>query len=137
MTRETDRGTAVTELVLALPVLVVLLLFVVFAGRLTSAVNDVKTAATDAARAASVRNAAGDAVASAERTAEASLGDRGVSCSSLAVVVDTSRFVDGGSVAVDVTCTVDLADVTLIGVPGSKTISARGVEVVDRFRSGT
>ena len=41
----------------------------------------------------------------------------------------------GGWVAVNLDCTVNLADVTAIGVPGSKTISARDVEVIDLHRS--
>ena len=136
MTRgdDSERGAAAVETVLLVPVLIVMLLFVVFAGRVGTVSQDVYAAARDAARAASMRDGEDAAAADARSTAEATLAQRGVACAGLDVAVDTSRFVPGGSVRVDVACTVSLADVSRLGVPGSKTVAAHSVSVIDRYR---
>lgn len=129
-----ERASAVVELTVMVPAVVLLLVFVVFAGRVTAARLDVAGAAADAARAASTRQHAGDAASDARATAAASLADRGVTCARLAVDVDTGAFTRGGSVAVTVRCTVDLSDLGLLGVPAARTVSARSTEVIDSLR---
>lgn len=131
-----DAGTAVTETVLIVPVLIVLLLFVVFVGRITSADHDVQASARDAARAASVASSPDGAVAAAQSTVTDTLAGRHVRCATLAVDVDTAAFTRDGNVGVTVHCTVSLADVTGLAVPGSKLLTAHAVEVVDRLRGG-
>ena len=132
-----DAGTAVVETVLLVPVLVVVLLFVVFVGRVGTVNQDVYAAARDASRAASLRGSAVAAADDARSVAADTLSARGLSCAELAVDVDTSRFQPGGTVAVEVGCTVSLADVSRLGVPGSKRVSARFVSVIDRYRSAS
>lgn len=129
-----ELGTAAVETVLVVPVLIVLLLFIVFVGRVGSVPQDVYSAARDASRAASLRGSPTAAVVAAETAASDTLAARSVSCRDLAVKVDTSRFGPGGSVAVEVACTVSLSDVSRLGVPGSKRVSARFVSVIDRYR---
>jgi hypothetical protein len=51
------------------------------------------------------------------------------------VDVDVSDLRPGGRVTVTVTCRVSLADLVLVGVPGTKSVVARGVAVVDENRS--
>ncbi|HEX9994704.1 MAG TPA: TadE/TadG family type IV pilus assembly protein [Acidimicrobiales bacterium] len=123
-----------TETVLLTPLLVVLVLFVVLCGRLGSTANDVETAASDAARAASIELSSAAAVAAGESTAAAVLAERSVGCSSRAVVVSTGGLVNGGTVEVTVTCVVSLADLSGLGLPGSKTVTASAAEIVDRYR---
>ena len=130
-----ERGSAVVELTVMVPAVVLLLVFVVFAGRVTGARLDVAGAAADAARAASVRQHPRDAAADARDIAAASLADRGVTCAPLGVDVDTGAFTRGGSVAVTVHCTVDLSDLGLLGVPAARTVSARATEILDVLRS--
>lgn len=130
-----DAGAAAVETVLLVPVLVVMLLFVVFVGRVGTVTQDVYAASRDAARAASLRDGPDAATADARSSAEATLLERGVACAGLDVQVDTSRFEPGGAVRVDVACTVSLADVSRLGVPGSKTVAAHSVSVIDRYRS--
>ena len=129
-----DAGAAAVETVLVVPVLVVLLLFVVFVGRIGTVQQDVYAAARDASRAASVRDSPAAAAVDARATADATLAGRGLACAPLAVEVDAARFAPGGAVAVDVTCVVSLADVSRLGVPGSKTVTARSVSVIDTHR---
>jgi Flp pilus assembly protein TadG len=131
-----DRGNAVTETVLLVPVLLIVVLFVVFVGRITSTNHDIAAAARDAARAASIAATADQADSSARDTAAATLEGQHVRCDNLAVNVDTLNFNAGGNVAVAIDCTVSLADVAGLLVPGSATLHARAVEVIDRFRGG-
>ena len=130
-----ERGGAAVELVLLTPLLILLMLFVVELGRFGVARGDVDGAARDAARAASLRNTAADATTSARDAAEASLAGRDVTCRPLNVAVETGGFAPGGFVAVTVSCSVDLADVTLLGVPGSKQFTSRFVAAIDSYRS--
>lgn len=131
------RGSAATELVLVTPLLLLLVLFVVFLGRLSTARQDVNSAARDAARAASLRADQAAAVADAEAAAEASFADLGTSCSELRVNVDTTQLRPGGSVGVEVICTADLSDLALLRVPGTRTVSADAREVVDAYGLGS
>lgn len=129
-----DRGSASLELVLITPALLALLLFVVLAGRVAEARGDVDRAARDAARAASLARSSMGAGADGEAAARATLAEGGVSCARLDVSIDTANFVPGGSVAATVTCTVDLRDLSLLGVPGSRTLTAEFSHPVDTYR---
>lgn len=129
-----ERGSAAVELVLVTPVLVVLLLFVVLLGRLTSARADVDAAARDAARAAAIARSGTDARTRAGAAAEATLTANGVTCRRLTVAVDTADFTPGGTVAANVSCVVDLSDLAGLRVPASRTVAARFVAPVDLYR---
>jgi Flp pilus assembly protein TadG len=129
-----DRGSASLELVLITPALIVLLLFVVFVGRLEQARGDVDRAARDAARAASIARSSDEARSQGEAAARSTLQSGGVTCRGLTVAVKVDDFAPGGSVAATVTCDVDLADVALLGVPGRRTLTAAFSEPVDVYR---
>lgn len=135
-TSRDDRGTVTTELVLLVPVFILLLLLVAFAGRVARAQTSVRLAADQAARAASLRQAPAAARADARAVALATLDDSPVSCTAPSVVVDTSALRPAGQVRVTVWCTADLSDLGLLGVPGRRTFSASSVEVVDARRGG-
>jgi Flp pilus assembly protein TadG len=130
----TDDGNAVIETVLVVPIIIVLICFVVFVGRLTSAQNDITAATRDAARAGSLQRGSDVADSAARDTLAASLTRSGIDCAHLDVTVDTDQFGPGGYVRVDLACTVSLAQISQLGVPGDKTITAHATEVVDRFR---
>lgn len=129
-----ERGSVVVETAIVFPALVALLLLVVFAGRTAEADGNVTRAASEAARAASLRQSPADARDDAERVATQNLEAAGTRCRDLEVEVDLDDFVPGGTVTVQVRCTVALSDVALLGVPGSRTYAATGVEVIDTFR---
>ena len=105
------------------PLLILMLLFVVALGRLAGARLDVDGAAAQAARAASIARDPSTATAMAQQTATAALGSDGVTCGHLTVSTDTAQFVPGGSVAVTVTCTVGLSDLTGLRLPASESIA--------------
>lgn len=129
-----ERGSASVELVLLTPLLLVMLVFVVFLGRLGQARNDVDRAARDAARAASIARSPSDADAAGLAAAHDTMQEGRNNCGQLDVVVNTSGFSAGGTVAATVTCTVDFADVAELKLPGSQTLTATFSEPVDAFR---
>ncbi len=134
--RSGEAGSVAVEVAVIAPALVALLLLVVFAGRVSQADGDVRRAASVAARAASLRQEPAGAEDAAREAAAANLRTSGIGCASLDTAIDTSRFTAGGTVAVTLRCTASMADVSLLGVPGSRTFTARSVQVVDRYRGG-
>lgn len=129
-----EGGSAAIELTLVAPVLVVLLLFVVFVGRLAEARAEVDRAARDGARAASLARNGPQASDDGRRSVENALQGHSVTCQHLGVDVDTSGFTAGGWVQATVSCSVDLADLTLLRVPGTRTLTATFRQPVDTYR---
>jgi len=136
MTGPRERGSAAVELVLVTPVLLLLVMFALAAGRFGVARNQVAEAARDAAREASTWSSPRAATDAGVQRGLDSLSGSRVSCASPVVSIDTSRLRPGGRVVADVTCTVALTDVMGLRLGGSKTFRARAVAVVDTFRSG-
>jgi Flp pilus assembly protein TadG len=124
------------ELVLITPVLLVLMMFALVAGRFALARNQVTEAARDAAREASTWPTAPVATRAGVQRGLDSLNAGKVSCQEPQVVIDASRLRPGGEVVADVSCTVALDDVLGLRIAGTKTFRARAVAVVDTFRSG-
>lgn len=129
-----ERGSIAVEVAVIAPALLFLMLLVVFAGKVAEAEGDVQRAASEAARAASLRQHRGDAAVDARAAAGQNLERAGVPCTPLRVEVDTSDFRPGGTVTVTVRCTASMADVTLLGVPGTRIFTARAVDVIDAYR---
>lgn len=134
--RRDERGMATAEAVILTPLALVVLSFLVVAGRLTTVNNDVAAASRDAARAASMAQSYDTAGVAAEAAAAASLDGQDVTCRRLTVSLgDPAAFQPGGEVAVRVTCEVVLSDVALPGIPGARDVGHTSVEVLDRWRS--
>ena len=129
-----ERGSASLELVLVTPALIALLLLVVAGGRLVQARGDVDAMARDAARAASVARSPAEAAARAEAMVRERVGSGGPQCREPAVLTDTAAFRSGGIVGVSVTCQVDLASVSLLGLSATREIASSATEVVDERR---
>ena len=132
--RRSERGSVSVEVAVIAPAFVFLMLLVVFAGKVSEADGNVERAAAEGARAASLRQHPGNAATDARSTVEANLATAGVSCSTLEAIVDTSDFEPGGTVTVTVECTASMADVALLGVPGTRTFTATATEVIDTSR---
>lgn len=129
-----ERGSAAAELVLGAPLMVLLLLFVVFCGRLATAQMRINDVAHQAVRAATSARTAAQATAAAHETAASALAASGVTCRSLAVAIDPAGFRPGSTVTATVSCTVDLKDLSGLGVPGSRTLSCSFSSVIDTWR---
>jgi Flp pilus assembly protein TadG len=133
-TQRSDDGTTTVELVLLAPVFLAMLLLVVGLGRIVEAEGRVQGAARDAARAASLERSATLAAEAARRAAAVNLAERGVSCASFDVTVDTTQFRPGGQVGVTVTCASDLSGLALAGLPGTKTLQADATAPLEQYR---
>ena len=136
-TARDERGSAAIELVLLVPALMLLLMFAVAGGRVAIAHGSVQQAAADAARAASIARTAGTAQTTAVAAARATLANQGLTCASTTVTLDTSGFATPvgtpASVAATVTCTVELSELALPGLP-DRVVSATVPSPLDVFR---
>ena len=133
--RERDRGSAGVEGAIAVVALLMVGFFIIGAIRIVGSGSDVDSAARAGARAAAAEYDPGGAEVAASAVVASTLSDRGVACVDLSVSVG-GDLSPGSIVTVDVTCTVQLADVVLAGFPGSRTVSGRGSEQVDVVRGG-
>lgn len=133
--RRSERGSISVEVAVIAPAFVFLMLLVVYAGKVSEADGNVERAAAEGARAASLRQNPAAAVDDARAVVEANLAAAGVPCSQLDTSVDTSIFEPGGTVTVTVRCDASMADVTLLGVPGTRSFTATSTEVIDTYRS--
>ena len=131
-----EHGSATAELTLLTPLLIVLLLFVVFCGRLADTRLRLEDVAHQAARAASLARTVASAQIDAKSTAQTALASAGVACHTVDVSVDTAGLRPGTTVTVNVTCVAGLSDLTLLGIPGATTISASFSSPVDVYRGG-
>jgi len=132
-----DRGSVAVETAVVAPALVVLMLLVVYAGRISHLDASVQRAASEASRAATLAGTPQAAEEAAADAARDNLGTTSTPCSNLAIEVDTTDFRPGGSVTATIRCGASMSDVALLGVPGSRTFTASSTEVIDRFRGGT
>ena len=113
------------------------MLFVVFVGRAGGAVEQVRHAADEGARAASMvrRSAMRDSATSAVAR---DLTTNGANCSSTTVsveVVERSNTSATSTVTVTVACVVEAAGTGLLGT-AMRTVTARSTEIIDRYRAG-
>lgn len=132
-----EDGSVAVETAIVAPLLLLLMLLVVYAGRASRTDGEVRTAAVAAARAASIAADATTASTAAESTAAANLDDAGLTCTQLDVVTDTGRFTPGGLVTVTVSCQVDNGDIALVLAPGSRWSTATASQPIDRHIGGT
>ena len=130
-----ERGDAgPLEVVILVPVVLLVFGLVVAFSRTTTATEHVAHAAAVGARAAAGAQTAGGASVLATDVVVDALAQVGMRCDAPAVA---GTFRPGGSVTVTVSCTVDLGDVTHLGLlPGSRTLTASATEVIDRTRGG-
>lgn len=133
-----DEGSAAIEAAIILPSLIMFLCLAIAGGRIVTSGAKIDSAAEDAAREASIHRTAATAEGAAQSAAAQSLNDQGITCASTAVRVNTGGLNvpvgQVGTVTVTVTCTVNLSDLLLPGVPGAKTLTSTATSVVDQYR---
>ena len=130
-----DDGFSTLELVLITPFLLAFVLLVVGFGRVTHGRQEVQHAAAAAARAASLADTPGRAQTAAQQEAAADLAQAGISCQSPSPpTVDTSQFYAGGQVQVTISCVTNLSDLTVVGFPGHKTLTASATVPLEQYR---
>ena len=119
----TDRGSTTVEMVIMAPILTMMLLFIVYVGRLTQANSEVAQAADHAARAAALVSRPSMS-GQAQAAASSSLADS--KCLNRQVSVAEGQF----EVSVTVTCTIVRSDLAPLA-PGQQTVSATSTEIID------
>lgn len=121
------------------PVLLIVILLAIGAGRVSRGNTSVDQAAYAAARAASIARTPGEARAGAQAAAKASLGEQGLTCpGGLSTAVDVSGFSQPvgtpASVRVSITCRVTLQDLDVPGLGSGRTLTATATSPIDTFR---
>jgi Flp pilus assembly protein TadG len=132
-----DGGTMSLEMVLLTPLFVAFIMLLAWAGRIVDARSQVDSAARDAVRAASTARSESAVKNLAQDAANASLGGVGWCSPGPSVSIDqqsgATNWQAGGQISVIVTCTVNLGDLTFIGLPGTKTITAHATAPIDNY----
>lgn len=131
---DSGSGSVTVEMVILAPVLIVVMLFIVFLGRATGAVEQIRHAADVGARAASLVGRS-NMESIATDAAMADLSANGVNCSSTSVSATITNAPGASSVTVTVTCAVNAAGTTLLGA-SARVVAASSTEVIDRYRRG-
>lgn len=133
-----DEGSAAIEAAIILPALIMFLCLGLAGGRIVTSGAKIDAAAQGAAREASIHRTAAAAQSAAQSAAAQSLDDQGITCASTSVTINTGGLSvpvgQVGTVTATVTCTVNLADLLLPGLPGAKTLTATATSIVDAYR---
>lgn len=133
-----DRGSAAVEAVIGVPAFMLFVGLIIFGGRTALTHQALESAAADAARSASLERGAPAAVRAAEQAARTSVSNQQIQCVGLDVDVDADGFhtVVGQDAAVTVTvsCRLDLSDLSVPGVPGSRTLTGQVSSPIDTWR---
>jgi Flp pilus assembly protein TadG len=133
-----DRGSESVELAILLPVGILVLALIVVGARIALASDRISGVAGIAARDASIARSASSAQSIATSSATAALDGDDLHCTSIRVTVDTSGFDTppgrNASITVNVWCTVDLSDIGVTGMPGSKTLHDSASSPLDPAR---
>lgn len=134
--RRSDRGAAATEVALLVPVVLLVMAVMVGGARVWFARAAVTDAAQAAARAATLERSAGQARAAGEMVATTVLTD--VPCASHSLVLDTAGFAvpvgNPAQIRATITCSVNLADLAGMGIPGTLTVTASAASALDTYR---
>jgi Flp pilus assembly protein TadG len=136
--RGDDRGSSTLELAIWGPVLLIIIGLLIVGGRIALAGNAVQSAAFAAAREATIARDSSQAQSNGEAGANFSLNSNGINCISRSVSVDTSAFNQplgtAGNVTATLTCTVNLSDAAVPGLPGAVNITRTATSPVDPYR---
>ena len=138
MTRQDERGSAAIEAAIGVPAFALFVGLIIFGGRTASTHEALQSAAAAGARSASLARDAQSARTEAQEAAVASIANQKIGCSGIDVTVDTTDFSKQpgvpGSVDVTVECRLDLSDLAVPGVPGSRVMRATMSSPIDTWR---
>lgn len=138
MIRRDERGSASIEAAIGVPAFALFVGLIILGGRTATTHEALQSAAADAARSASLARNADIARADAREAATASIINQKIGCSAVDVAVDTSDFNKQpgvpGSVSVTVACRLDLSDLAVPGVPGSRVLRSTMSSPIDTWR---
>jgi Flp pilus assembly protein TadG len=138
MKRRDEGGSAAVEAVIGVPAFMLFVGLIIFGGRTAMTNQALESAANDAARAASIERSGSAASTAAELAARASVANQQIHCISFDVDVDSAGFKapvgQDASVTVTVSCRLDLSDLSVPGIPGSRVLQATVSSPIDTWR---
>ena len=133
-----ERGSAAIEAAVGIPAFVLFLGLILYGGRVATTHQGLEAVAADAARVASLDRSGPQAQHDARLAATADAANQHIPCQRLTVTVDTAGFTTPvgrpATVEVTVRCQLDLADLTVPGIPGSRVLSASVSSPLDTWR---
>ncbi len=133
-----EHGSMAIEAAIGVPAFGLFLAMIILGGRIEIAKQTVEAAAYEAARAASIERTQGEGISAGRSAAKISLHNQNVHCTSTALTVNAAAFNaplgTTAQVTATVTCTVDVSDLSIPGVPGTRTITATASSPVDAYR---
>ena len=133
-----ERGSVSLEMVILTPGLLLVIGVLIYGGRLELAKQSVQSAASQAAREASIARTQPEANSTADAAATRSLAEQGLNCVTSSVSVNTSGFASPAgtpaTITAEVTCVVNLSDLAVPGIPGSQTVTATADSPLDTYR---
>lgn len=133
-----ERGSAAIEAAVGVPAFVLFVGLIICGGRVATTHESLQSAAAEAVRSASIARDASTAKADAREAATTSVANQNIPCSDVEVQVDTSDFAkqagQPGTVTVTVSCRLDLSDLSVPGIPGSRVLTARMSSPIDTWR---
>jgi Flp pilus assembly protein TadG len=136
--RREERGSVAIEAAMGVPAFGLFVAMIIMGGRVEMARQAVEASAHEAARAASIERTQRDAGLAGHSAAITSLKNQDVHCTTTDIDVNTAAFNaplgTTGQVTATVTCTVDLSDIGIPGVPGSRTITETASSPIDAYR---
>jgi Flp pilus assembly protein TadG len=134
-----ERGAAAAvETAIILPLVLLIMLAVAAAGRVSNARDATEQAARAASRIASSERSPATATVAATGAAAEELRRQGLSCMSIDVAVNgqglSAPLGQDAAVTATVTCRVSLSELAFPGVPGDQTVTATFTSPVDPNR---
>jgi Flp pilus assembly protein TadG len=133
-----ERGSAAIEAAIGVPAFALFVGLIIFGGRTASTHEALQSAAADGARSASLARDAQTARTDAREAATASITNQQIGCSDIVVTVDTTDFTKQpgvpGSVDITVICRLNLSDLAVPGIPGSRVLRATMSSPIDTWR---
>lgn len=133
-----ESGSAAIEAAIGVPAFVLFVGLIICGGRFATTHQSLQSAAAEAARSASIARDARGATIDAREAATASVTNQDIGCGQIDVRVDTADFSKSagqpGTVTVTVSCRLDLSDLSVPGVPGSRVLTATMSSPIDTWR---
>jgi Flp pilus assembly protein TadG len=138
VSRRGERGSAAIETAIGVPTFILFIGLIIAGGRTAMTHESLQSAAADAARAASIDRDPRSATIDAQAAAAISVSAQGIGCHDVETHVDTASFDkqpgQSGSVTVTISCRLDLSDLSVPGVPGSRVLTATMSSPLDTWR---
>jgi len=139
LTRLRNDNGDLPSILLLLPIMLIFMELIIFTGRITGARADVNAAASEAARQASLAAGVDTVELRVVEIANQTLQNRGRRCTeSTAVVSEDSSLFNGGVIAVEVVCTIDISELGFITklapIDDKLQIRGIGIEGIDPLR---